>query len=84
MGDGEGKAARGVGVDFLVVPRPSSLSSSPWKREAAEKSAVSMSGPLLLRECLSVCFFCLFFGGRSLEYSRVPTLIGRATKNCRY
>ena len=60
MGDGEGKAARGVGVDFLVVPRPSSLSSSPWKREAAEKSAVSMSGPLLLRE-ICLLFSFLFF-----------------------
>ena len=31
-------------VASMLIPRSSSLSSAPWKREAAEKTAVSMSG----------------------------------------
>jgi hypothetical protein len=41
---GEGSEEGWVGVDSMLVPRSSSLSSAPWKREAAEKTAVSMSG----------------------------------------
>ena len=47
MSDVEGKAVRRDGMGWvasMLIPRSSSLSSAPWKREAAEKTAVSMSG----------------------------------------